>query len=245
VSCQEIRFRFLAPLRTGRLGVLTLSSGPVSEVGIREEATGGSGLKPDVAQTQGPRRWWWLGALLVVVSLIVGGTAQHYFDQRRAGRALYQIQVLTTASRFITEEQSQIALPVAQRNVNAFGDLADSITADQGVNGASTLQITVGSGSVAPFTQIAFDVTVSSLYASTTFVVWFVRDAGSGGVSGSDIGTCALSSSLLGSGRATTSLELGGGAFIQPCWPQLWSASSRHPMDPDLALAGIPQTAGG
>jgi len=219
-----------------------LSSGAVSEAGTGQQAPGSPGAPPDAGQGGGQRRWRWLGVLLVLVSLVVGGSVQHAFDQRRAAQALYRIQVLTTASRFTTEEQRQIALPVAQRNVGAFSDLADSITADQGVNGASTLQVTLGSGSVAPFTQIAFDVTVSSPYASTTFVVWFVRDASPGGVSGSDIGACVLSSSLLGSGRATTSVQLGGGAGLQPCWPQLWSASS-NPMDPDLALAGIPPTA--
>jgi hypothetical protein len=150
--------------------------------------------------------------------------------------------LLTTASRFISEEQRQIALPVAQRNVTAFGDLADSINTDLGVNGESTLQVTTGSGSVAPFTQIAFEVTVSSPYASTTFAVWFVRDAGPGGVSGSDVGTCVLASSLLGSGRATTDLTLGGGEYFQACWPQLWSPHPKGPMAPHLAWANIPQS---
>ncbi len=40
------------------------------------------------------------------------------------------MQVLTTTSRISNEETSQIALPVARRDVTAFGNLADSITAE-------------------------------------------------------------------------------------------------------------------
>jgi len=81
---------------------------------------------------------------------------QHAADHRRAARDLYRVQVLTTVSRFIDEETRQIALPVAQRSAVAFGDLAGSINADLGVNGAGTLNVSLGAGSVAPFTQIAF-----------------------------------------------------------------------------------------
>jgi hypothetical protein len=116
-----------------------------------------------------------------VASLIVGGTVVHAVDQRHAHRLLYDIHVLTTASRFLDEERSQIALPVAQRNAGALADLADSINADLGVNSEGTLQVTTGTGSAATFTQIAFEVTVSSPYASTTFAVWtapaFVRSS--------------------------------------------------------------------
>jgi hypothetical protein len=125
-----------------------------------------------VRPTAGLRRWWWRGALLVVVSLIVGGTVVHSIDQRHAQRVLYDTQVLTTASRFLDEERSQIALTVAQRNAGAYGDLADSVTADLGVNGEGTLQVITGTGSAATFTQIAVEVTVSSPYASTTLAVW-------------------------------------------------------------------------
>jgi hypothetical protein len=197
-----------------------------------------------VRQGGGLRRWWWLGALLVVASLIVGGTVVHTADQRHAQRVLYDAQVLTTASRFLDEERSQIALPVAQRNAGALGDLADSINADLGVNGAGTLQVTTGTGSAATFTQIAFEVTVSSPYASTTFAVWLVRGAGPGGMNSQNAGACVLSSSLLGSGRATSFLNLGASG-LQPCWPQLWSANSSSPGQPHLAWAGIPQSAGG
>jgi hypothetical protein len=60
------------------------------------------------------------------------------------------MQVLTTVSRFIDEERDQIALPVAQRNASAFGDLADSINSDLGVNGSGTLQVSLGAGSGIP-----------------------------------------------------------------------------------------------
>ena len=43
---------------------------------------------------------------------------------------------------------------------------------DLGLNGEDTLHVTLGTGSTAPLTQIAFEVTVSSPYASTTFVLW-------------------------------------------------------------------------
>jgi hypothetical protein len=194
-------------------------------------------------QTERLRRWWWLSALLVVASLVIGGTVVHAVGQRHAQRVLYDVQVLTTASRFLDEERSQIALPVARRSAGALGNLADSIDADLGVNGSGTLQVTAGTGSAAAFTQIAFEVTVSSPYASTTFAVWLVRGAGPGGMNSQNAGSCVLSSSLLGSGRATSFLHLGASG-LQPCWPQLWSANSKNPMQPHLARAGIPQSAG-
>lgn len=220
-----------------------MSSGTVSPAGTSRPA-GGSRFISGARQSTGLRRWWWLGALLVVASLIAGGTVVHTADQRQARRALYDTQVLTTASRFLDEERNQIALPVAQRQAGAFGDLADSINADPGVNGEGTLQVTTGTGSAATFTQIAFEVTVSSPYASTTFAVWLVRGAGPGGMNSQNAGACALSSSLLGPGRATSFLRLGASG-LQPCWPQLWSANSPGPRQPHLNWAGIPQSAGG
>ena len=220
-----------------------MSSGAASPAGTRERPGAGSGFPSGVRQSAGLRRWWWLGALLAVASLIVGGTVVHTVDHRHAQRVLYDTQVLTTASRFLHEERSQIALPVAQRNAGALGDLAGSINADSGVNGAGTLQVTTGTGSAAPFTQIAFEVTVSSPYASTTLAVWLVRGAGPGGMNSQNAGACVLSSSLLGSGRATSFLNLGVSG-LQPCWPQLWSPSSLRSMQPHLTWAGIPQSAG-
>jgi hypothetical protein len=220
-----------------------MSSGTVRQAGT-SRPTGGSRFTPGVRQSAGLRRWWWLGALLVSASLIVGGTVVHTVDQRHARRALYNTQVLTTASRFLDEERSQIALPAAQRKAGAFGDLADSLNADPGVNGGGTLQVNTGTGSAATLTQIAFEVTVSSPYASTTFAVWLVRGAGPGGMNSQNAGACALSSSLLGSGRATSFLSLGASG-LQPCWPRLWSANSSGPRQPRLDWAGIPPSAGG
>ncbi len=195
----------------------------------------------DVGLADALRRWWWLATLVVAVSLVVGGSVQHAFDQRRADRSFYDVQVLTSASRFLDEETRQIALPVAERNVVAFGDLADSINSDLGVNGEGTLQVSLGTGSAATFTQIAFEVNVASPYATTTFVVWFVRGPGPGGMNEQDVGSCLLSTSLQGAGRATAYLNLGASGLF-PCAPDLWSAHRQGPLAPDLALAGIPQS---
>lgn len=208
-----------------------------------DDATRPPGGSRPVGLTDVLRRWWWLELLLVAASLVIGGTVQHAFDQRREARTLYDTQVLTTASRVSAEEQRQIALPVAKRSAAAFGDLADSINNDLGVNGQGTLDVTVGTGSAATFTQIAFEVTVSSPYASTTFVSWFVRGAGPGGINSSDIGTCLLSTSLEGSGRATGYLNLGSSG-LQPCTRALWSAQPKTPLVPNLAVAGIPWPTG-
>jgi hypothetical protein len=207
-----------------------------------DDATRPPGRSRPVALTDVLRRWWWLEVLIVAASLVVGGTVQHAFDQRSAARALYNIQVLTTASGVMGEEQKQIALPVTQRSAAAFGDLADSINSDLGVNGNGTLNVMVGTGSAATFTQIAFEVTVPSPYASTTFVVWLVRGAGPGGMNSSNSGTCLLSTSLEGSGAATSYLSLGSSG-LQPCTRDLWSAHPKTPLAPDLALAGISRPA--
>jgi hypothetical protein len=63
-------------------------------------------------------------------------------------------------------------------------------------------------------------------------------------MSAQDAGACLLASTLVGSGRATSYLNLGTSG-LQPCVPQLWSAGSGSQMQPDLALAHIPQSAGG
>jgi hypothetical protein len=206
-----------------------------------ESGSAGFGGKVSPAAIRPRRSWWpWLITVLVAcVSLVVGGGVQHAIDQRNASRDLYRMQVLTTASRFLGEEQRQIAMPVAQRSASAFGDLADSITADQGVNGSGTLRVGQVSGSAAPPTQIAFSVTVASPHASTTFAVWYVATAG-----GADVneGACVLWSTLLGPGRATTALSLGSGAELQPCLPQWWASRSAGPAQPRLGLAGIPQS---
>lgn len=183
--------------------------------------SGGSRGAVPVAATRPRRPSWLLVVAAVGVSLIVGGSVQHYFDQKNAARDLYRTQVLTTEWRFLDEEGSQVAKPVARRDITAFGDLADAITGDGGVNGNGTLEVSPGAGSVAQPTLIDFSVTVASPYASTTVVVWssLVR---SQGASSSDQGTCVLSSTLLGPGRATADLQLGGGYFEPPCSRRWW-----------------------
>ena len=186
-------------------------------------------------------RWWLLAALAAAASLIVGGSVQHAFDQQRATRTLYRMQLLTTESRFLDAERSQVAAPVGQRSAIAFDHLAAQISKDGGVNGYGTLSVSLGAGSAAQPTQIAFAVTVASPYASTTVAVWSILVTGQGAVS-SDAGACVLWSTLLGPGRATTDLQLGGGYFVPPCSPRWWSAGPI--MQPHLGAAGIPQSPG-
>jgi hypothetical protein len=177
--------------------------------------------------------------LTVCGALVLGGFIVHVVDQRNAARTLYRMQVLSTVSRFLAEEGRQAALPVAQRSAPAFGDLADSISADQGVNGAGTLQVSLGAGSAAPPSQIAFSATVESPYASTTFAVWDIRVNGG---AAENQGACVLWSTLLGPGRATTALDLGAGEQMQPCQSQWWSAGPVDAKQPRLGLAGIPRS---
>jgi hypothetical protein len=211
---------------------------PPGDVGYGSAGLRGSA--PPVASR--PRRSWWLLTVLAVcVALILGAGVEHVIDQRNAARGLYRMQVLTTVFRFLDEEQRQIAMPVAQRSASAFGDLADSISADSGVNGSGTLQVSLGAGSAATPTQVAFSATVASRYASTTLAVWDVRVTSHGGI-GENAGACVLWSTLLGPGRATTALNLGGGEELQACSPQWWSSGPAGEMQPRLGLAGIPQS---
>ncbi len=200
------------------------------------------GAQPPAA-TRPRRSWWLLTALAVCISLVLGATAEHAIDQRNAARGLYRTQVLTTVSRFIDEEQSQISLPAAQRSASAFGDLANSVSSDTGVNGSGTLQVSLGAGSAAEPAQIAFSATVASPYASTTLAVWYLRVTGHGGMA-ENVGACVLWSTLLGPGRATTALNLGGGEQLQPCSPAWWSPGRANVSQPRLGLAGIPQSPG-
>lgn len=195
-----------------------------------------------VRDAAGPRRPWWLVAVLAVfASLILGASVQHFFDQRNAARDQYRMQVLTTLSRFWDEETRQVALPVSQRSATAFGDLANSISGDQGVNGSGSLTVTLGVGSAAPPHQVAFAVTVASRYASTTIATWYVFFNGHGG-SAINEGACVLSSTLLPPGRATAQLNLGGGTYVGPCSAQLWSPGPVTAMQPRLGLAGIDES---
>jgi hypothetical protein len=179
----------------------------------------------------------WLAVVLAVIAaLIVGGSVQHAFDDRNAARGLYRTQLVTTFWRIDQEEQRQLALPPAQRSAAVFDDVAQGINQDTGVNGQGTLQVTMGSGSDAPPHQAAFSVTVSSPYGSTTVAVWFVLYPGS-----TDDGVCVLSSTLLGPGRATANLDLGGNEFIQACLPSWWRGPIT-PAHPNLGMAGIDQS---
>jgi hypothetical protein len=193
-----------------------------------------------------PRFFWLITVVAVCASLVLGASVQHFFDQRNAARSQYRMQVLTTISRFLDEEGSQVAQPVSHRSAAAFGALADSISQDQGVNGSGTLTVSLGAGSATPPSQVAFSVTVASPYGSATIATWYISMT-SGGGSSINEGACVLSSSLLGSGgdgRATAPLSLGGGAFVQQCESRWWSPGPVTATQPRLGLAGIPESAG-
>lgn len=205
-----------------------------------DESGSGSAGKAPPAGTARPRRpWWpWAWAILGVGALLVAGAAvQRAIDRENASRDLYGTQLLTTVSRYGDAAAGQLALPVAQRNAAAvFDDLADSIASDQGVNGAGTLSVTTGAGSAATPSQVVFSVTVESRYASTTAVVWDVRVPAPGAASDAR-GACVLSSTLLGTGPATTGLYFGSSG-LQACSPSWWSASA-DPAAPRFDLAGV------
>jgi len=190
------------------------------------------------------RKWqWWPAAVLALLAgLLIGGSVQHAVDDRNAARDLYRTQVTTTLWRIFDEEHRELALPPAQRSANAFGDIVDGINHDTGVNGQGTLQVTLGSGSAATPYQAAFSATVSSPYGSTTVAVWSL-DVTSQSTSSTDDAACVLSSTLLGSGRATTNLDLGGNEYLQPCDPSWWHGPIT-PTHPNLSVAGIDQSGG-
>jgi hypothetical protein len=210
--------------------------------GDAETGSAGLGGSTTPAAARPRPAWWLLTALAVGLSLVIGATVEHVIDRRAAARTLYQTQVLTTLSRFFDQEQAQISRPVARRSAIAFGNLADAISADTGVNGSGTLQVTLGAGSVAQPTHIAFSATVDSPYGSTTLAAWYVRSRSG---DASNQGACVLSSTLLGPGRATTQLNLSANEFLAPCPSQFWSAGSAASMQPRLGRAGIPRSPGG
>jgi hypothetical protein len=211
-----------------------------------EQAESGSdglpGGRPPAAS--GHRRSWWLwpiAVLITVAALVVGGTVVHVFDQRQAAADLYRTQVLTTISRFLGAERQLVAVPAAQRDASVLDWLADSISADPGVNGSGTLTVSVGAGSAAQPEQIIFTVTVASPHGTSAFAVWYLTPQGP---SSSDAGACVLWSTLKGSGRATADLNLGGSYFEPPCPSQWWSSNSAgDPAQPHFAVAGISQSA--
>jgi hypothetical protein len=172
----------------------------------------------------------------MVVSAVAGAFVQHAVDQHRAAITLYRNQINTTASRFFTEEERQLALPAAQRSDPYFSVLADSVSKDQGVNDSGNLTVSVVAGSTKPAHQIAYAFTVSSPHGSSTIVMWDVRLPG-------DVnqGSCLLSSSLLGPGPATRDLELGGNEFLQPCQRSWWAPGPVDGRQPRLGLTPIPK----
>src|SRR6185437_9498679 len=133
---------------------------------------------------------------------------------------------------FYNAENSKIELPAQQRGYIALSDLADSITGDPGVNGGGTLTVTTGTGA-AMATQTVLDVTISSPYASTTLVTYSIQVPRN---TSPNAGACVLSSTLLGQGRATRDLQLGGGYVVPACPLQWWSSHSAS--DPHLGQAG-------
>ena len=159
------------------------------------------------------------------------------------------MQVLTTVSRFLTEEDSQVALPVARRSAPAFGDLADSISADAGCQRGRHAAGEPGLRQRRSAGQVAFATTVDSPYGSTTMAVWDL--SADGGAAQNQV-QCVLWSTLLGPGRASTALDLGAGAQLQPCEPQVVVTRSteraaaaprpgRHPAVAGLTPGGVAQ----
>ena len=218
-----------------------MNSEIVSPPETESGSVGFSGEAPPV--TTGPRRsrWPWLiAALTAAAAFVAGGTAEHAVDQANASRDLYRTQVLTTISRFTGEERQVIAVPAAQRNAGVFSDLAGSITADPGVNEAGMLTVSAGEGSASQREQVIFTVTVASPHGTTAFAVWYLTPQGP---SSSDAGACVLWSTLLGSGRATGNLNLGGSYFEPPCPAQYWTSGSTDLAQPHFGLAGIHQSA--
>src|SRR6185437_1630245 len=196
-------------------------------------ANAGSGVKGiagDVTPASVPRRrpTWMLMVLTVIAVLIAGALAGHAWDQKNAARDLYRGQVLTTETRFYDAENSQINLPAQRRSLTALSDLADSITGDVGVNGSGTLTVTTGTGATMA-TQTVLDVTISSPYATTTLVTYSIQVPRN---TSPNAGACVLSSTLLGQGRATRDLRLGGGYVVPSCPLQWWSTHSAS--DPHL-----------
>jgi hypothetical protein len=210
-----------------------------NDVSGARTSTGSPGPAGSAPATGAPRPWRPWGLIVVVamvVSAVAGAFAQHAVDQHKAAITLYRHQINTTASRFFTEEERQLALPAAQRSDPYFSVLADSISKDPGVNDSGNLTVSVVAGSTKPAHQIAYAVNVSSPHGSSTFVVWDIRLPGV-----VNQGTCLLSSSLLGPGPATRDLELGGNEFLGPCQPRWWAPGPVDGRQPRLGLTPIPK----
>lgn len=210
--------------------------------GIAGTAEAGPGTGEHSPAAGGSRRWRspWLIALLVAVLAggVIGAVVEHARDQDQAASDQYRAQVVSTLTRFLDAEHQLLGQPAARRDASVLSDLAASITGDAGLNGAGTLSVDVGSGSAAQPHQAIFTVTVGSPHGTSAFVVWYLEPQGP---STGEEGACVLSSTLLGSGRATRDLDLGDSTSVDgPCPAAYWSASS-DPARPRFDLAGIPR----
>jgi hypothetical protein len=207
--------------------------------GITRPADAGPDTSALTAAAGGSRRWWWPWLVAVALAAVTGGAvgavAEHAVDQGQASRDQYRAQVRTTIWRVLGAEGQLIAEPAAKRDASGLDDLADSISSDPGVDGSGTLTVRMGAGSAAQPDQVIFTVTVSSPYGATAFAVWYLTPQGR---ASSEEGACVLSSTLLGTGRATRDLQFGGGLFEPPCPSKYWSASA-DPGQPRFDLAGI------
>ena len=208
------------------------------------------GSPPGAAARQPPRLWWPITILAAVAALVAGVLVQRAVDHHRAAITAYRVQVDSALSQLGTEADRQLARPAAQRSLSAIDDLADSISQDAGLrdpglsgSGLSELDpltVALGSGSIVPAGQVAFEVTITTPYAESTIVVWDIRTS-SRAASVSNQGACVLTSSLLGPGRARTDLDLGGHYFVQRCQDRWWSPGPVDGTQPRLSLANIPK----
>lgn len=196
------------------------------------------GSRPVAGVPRPVSRWWLIAVLAAMASAVAGAIVQHAVDQHKAEVTLYRNQVGTTVTRFLAEEDRQLAQPAAQRSDPYFSDLADSISQDPGVSDSGNLTVSVVAGSTSPAHQIAYAVSVSSPHGSSTIVVWDIRVGGT-----ANQGTCVLSSSLLGPGRATADLDLGGDMFVEACQPRWWAPGPVDGSQPRLSLTPIPRPA--
>ena len=205
---------------------------PPADAGYRHTGMAGN-ASPASARTRRPT--WTLMVFAVAAALIAGALAEHAWDNKNAARDLYRNQVLTTESRILAEESRQVVLPGPQHSQTKLDDLANSVTADPGVNGSGTLTVSTGTGA-ALSKQIVLDISIDSPYASTTLVTYAISIPGQG--SSPAEGACVLSSTLLGPGRATRDLTLDASYFVPSCPRQWWTSKSAS--DPHLGQAGIP-----
>jgi hypothetical protein len=224
----------------------------VSGIRASSGTSGPAGAPPVAEARRRPRLWWPITILAAVAALVAGVLVQRAVDHHRAAITAYRVQVNSTLSQLGTEADRQLARPASQRSLSAIDDLADSISQDAGLrdpglsgSGLSELDpliVALGSGSIVPAGQIAFEVTITTPYAESTIVVWDIRFSNQSEGSVSNQGACVLTSSLLGPGRARTDLNLGGNYFVQPCLDQWWSPGPIDGKQPRLSLANIPET---